>query len=300
MEKQQNPQFFKEVRSQEDATVKFIFRAPEIIEFSYINKNDGKDIICAPTQTSCNLGCKFCFLSDYKLKVRNLRLEEIIGPIDHVTESLGLLSHEKRNKVLLISFMGCGEPLLNLKNVISAAKKIREKYAKEYNVVRFAIATLVPKPSLLVHLTEEVQKNSLAVKLHLSLHSPFDEKRKEIMPSASGIKESVELLEQFRKETGNSAEIHYAMIDGVNDRDEDLFGLMALFEGRDIPIKFLIYNEKPSLELKESMRVAFFREELAKRGIVTEFYIPPGRDVGSSCGQFLMEYYLEFNQNKKK
>ncbi len=131
MEKQRNPQFFKEVWSKEDATVKFIFRAPEIIEFSYINKSDGKDIICAPTQTSCNLGCKFCFLSDYKLKVRNLQPEEITTPIDYVVEKLGLLSLEKRNKVLLVSFMGCGEPLLNLINVITAAKTIREKYAKK-------------------------------------------------------------------------------------------------------------------------------------------------------------------------
>ncbi|MCX6738803.1 MAG: radical SAM protein [Candidatus Parcubacteria bacterium] len=300
MKKQKNPQFFKEVWSQEDATVKFIFRMPEIIEFSYINKSDGKDIICAPTQTSCCLGCKFCFLSDYKLNVRNLQPEEIIAPIDYVIEKLGLLSFEKRNKVLLVLFMGCGEPLLNLKNVIAAAKLIQEKYTKEYDVVRFAIATLVPKLSLLVRFTEEVRKNNLAVKLHLSLHSPFDEKRKEIMPSASGIKESVELLERFREKTGNSAEIHYAMIDGVNDRDEDLFGLIALFEGRNIPIKFLVYNEKPSLELKESMRVDFFRKELAKYGIVTEFYIPPGRDVGSSCGQFLMEYYLEYNRVSKK
>ncbi|MCX6735721.1 MAG: radical SAM protein [Candidatus Parcubacteria bacterium] len=300
MEKQGNPQFFKEVRSKEDATVKFIFRAPEIIEFSYINKSDGKDIICAPTQTSCNLGCKFCFLTDFKLKVRNLLPEEITNPVEYVVERLNLLSREKRNCVLLISFMGCGEPLLNLTNVITAAKMIREKYADQYDVVRFAIATLVPKPSLLLRLIEEVRKNDLAVKLHLSLHTPFNEKRRELMPSASGVQESVFLLGKFREKTGNSAEIHYAMINGVNDRDEDLSGLISLFGGKNIPIKFLIYNEKPSLELKESTRVAFFREELAKHGIVTEFYIPPGRDVGSSCGQFLLEYYLEYNQVSKK
>jgi 23S rRNA (adenine2503-C2)-methyltransferase len=294
------PELLKKVYSKEDATVKFIFRSPEIIEFSYINKSDGKDIICAPTQTSCRLGCKFCFLSDYKLPVRNLRPDEIVQPIDHVIKDLALLKGKKRNRVLLISFMGCGEPLLNLENVIESAKLIRDKYWKKYDVVRFAIATLVPKPALLERLTEEVIENGLSLKLHLSLHSPCDKKRKALMPGASGVKESVDLLEQFMKRTGNSAEIHYAMIDGVNDRDEDLVGLIFLFANRNIPIKFLIYNEKPSLELKESQRVAYFRERLAEYGIKTEFYIPPGRDVGSSCGQFLMEYYLEYNKSAKK
>lgn len=291
--------FIKKIPSKADNTVKYVFRTAtgEIVELSYIKKDgDNKDIICASTQTSCNLGCKFCFLSDYDLKVRNLKAEEISLPIDYIIKDLALPKNINPSEVLLISFMGCGEPLLNLENVIAAAKLVRAKYNSAYPVVRFAIATLIPHPKYMDKLIKMVKAEGLLVKLHLSLHSPDSEVRAELMPAAHSIEESISLLNKFRLTTDNHVEIHYAMIDGINDRNQDLSSLIKLFSNSGIPIKFLVYNQKPSLDLKESPRVAFFREELAKHGIVTEFYIPPGRDVGSSCGQFLMEYYEIFNK----
>ena len=84
--------FLKKVYSNIDNTVKFIFISQgQIIELSFIDKNDGKDIICVPSQTACKLGCKFCFLSDYDLKVRNLWPMEIVSPVSYVIEDLGLL-----------------------------------------------------------------------------------------------------------------------------------------------------------------------------------------------------------------
>ncbi len=289
------PKFINKIESKLDRTVKYVFSSPEIIECSYIDKQDGKDILCVPTQTSCNLGCKFCFLSDYKMKVRNLTADEIVQSIDYTIKDMEL---PKKNVVLLISFMGCGEPLLNLKNVISAMIILRKKYQKKYCIVRFAVATLVPKILPFKRLTEQVIKNNLQVKVHLSLHSPFQDIREKLMPGAFHIWDSLWWLEQYIERTGNSAEIHYSMIDGVNDKENDLKQLIQLFGTKKIPIKFLAYNEKPSIELKQSKRVEYFREELSKYGIVTEYYVPPGRDIGSSCGQFLMEYYLQYNKKR--
>lgn len=287
------------IRSKLDATVKYVFLSEgQIIEFSYIDKKDGKDIICASTQTACNLGCKFCFLSDYDLVVRSLPSHEMVEPIHTVIKDLGLPA--PHSDVLLISFMGCGEPLCNIDNVVEAARQITEAYGETYRVVRFAVATLIPDPRLMQKLTDAVKEEGMPVKLHLSLHSPDDERRKTIMPSAYSIRESIELVEVFMQETGNSSEIHYALIDDVNDRDEDLELLIALLKGRNIPIKFLIYNEKPSVDFRRSQRVAHFRETLEREGIRTEFYIPPGGDIGSSCGQFLMDYYERFNRNTKQ
>lgn len=292
--------FLEKVYSKVDKTVKFIFLShSQVIEFSYINKDDGKDIICAPTQTACSLGCKFCFLSDYDLVVRNLVPEEILLPIEYVVRDLNLLTRQDRNQVFLISFMGCGEPLRNIKNTIESCNQIREKYKNVYRVVRFAVASLIPRIRLMQEFTEAVKRHRLPLKFHLSLHSPDSEVRKKIMPSASSIAESVILTEFFVRYTGNSAEIHYSMIEGVNDRPEDLSALIRLLKNRGIPVKFLVYNEKPSVDFKGSSRVDYFRNHLESEGIATEFYNPPGADIGSSCGQFLMDYYEKYNKRKK-
>jgi 23S rRNA (adenine2503-C2)-methyltransferase len=140
-----------------------------------------------------------------------------------------------------------------------------------------------------------VHAKQLAVKFHLSLHSPFDGVRHKIMPSASPVRVSVDLLKHFKERTRNAGEIHYALIAGVNDREEDVVKLIRLFKGSAISIKFLAYNEKPNGTFHPSERVARIRKALEDEGIQTEYYNPPGSDIGSSCGQFLMHYYTKYN-----
>jgi len=98
-------EFVEIVKSQRDATLKYIFRTEDslIVEFSYINKDDGKDIICAPCQTMCAMGCKFCHTTDYigKIKIRNLSSEEIFKGVNFIYNNLDL-----GERVLLVSYMG--------------------------------------------------------------------------------------------------------------------------------------------------------------------------------------------------
>lgn len=297
METLRMPRLIDVVSSKIDKTIKFVFMSGgQIIEFSYINKDDGKDIICAPTQTACNLGCKFCFLSDIKLKVRNLGPEEIVIPVNFIIENLGLLKTKKPNPVLLVSYMGCGEPLLNLDNVIEASRIIQDDLKDDYKTVRFAVASLIPQLSLMEKFIQSVKENNLKMKFHLSLHSVDPMVRKSLMPASDLIEESIKLVESFMRLTGNSAEIHYALMRGINDRESDMEVLIALLEGRFIPVKFLAYNEKPTATFKESKRVKYFRRKLGLAGIKTEYYKPPGWDIGSSCGQFLMDYYEKYNR----
>ncbi len=294
--------FVEKIRSRRDKTEKYIFLSRgQVIEFSYIDKDDGKDIICAPTQTACNLGCQFCFLSDYDLVVRNLRSWEIMLPIKFMIEDLALLKRERPNKVFLLSFMGCGEPLLNSDMVIDTCHHAIAELSKEYKTVRFAVASLIPSMKLMIKFTETVKAEMIPIKFHLSLHGTNDQQRKKIMPSASPIMESISLLEFFKRYTQNSVELHYALISNVNDSEEDLSALPAMLKYRDIPVKFLVYNQKPSINFKstEHQRVEIFQRILGKEGITTEFYDPPGSDIGSSCGQFLMHYYEKYNKANK-
>jgi 23S rRNA (adenine2503-C2)-methyltransferase len=265
-----------------DTTKKFVFSVKnQEVEFSYIHKNDGKDIIVCPTQTSCKMGCTFCFLTGMDLPVVNLTAEDIATGVQAVVEKAGL----PESPELLLSFMGAGEPLLNYKHVINGCKKVCQTAQSHvgYKTLRFAIATMIPSSALMRGFTEASKLFNF--KVHLSLHSPFDDVRRKMMPQAVLVKESLELLREHKAYTGHDIEIHYTLIDGFNDRDEDLEKLLKLLDA-DTPIKFLDFKAKPGTTMRKSSRVDEFRDALENAGIITEFYNPPGSDIGSSCGQF--------------
>jgi 23S rRNA (adenine2503-C2)-methyltransferase len=288
------------IKSNVDNTIKYIFKTKDnlILEMAYINKEDGKNIICVPTQTSCKMKCKFCHITDAsdKLVYRNLKPEEISEGVNKVYDLLSLGSNPK---VLLISYMGCGEPLLNYKDVGNSMIIIRNTYEDKVPLIRFAIATSIPYFAQLnfFKLTDFINRNKLLVKIHLSLHYTQDDLRKKWMPNSLSIIPSIVALEYYSKLTANSVEIHYTLIDGVNDSEQDAILLTNLLKYRNIPVKFLFYNEKSTIEFHASSKnkLKVFEKYFNDYDIKSEYYIPPGLDVGASCGQFLMEYYLKYN-----
>lgn len=290
-------ELIKEIHSKKDNTIKYIYSSNNyIFEFSLIDKNDGKDIVCVPCATTCNLGCKFCHLTGLNIKLKNLANYDIYKPVDNIISKLYFDKQENKipnNKVLLISYMGCGEPLYNIYNVIESAYTIEYVWDIHYKVVRFAVASLIPTHSLFKRFTKEVKKANLKCKFHYSLHTTNNELRKELMPGTSPI--CIDLIQNYMQETGNAAEVHYSLMDNINDRDNDAKSLGKLLQGTNINAKLLKFNEKQGQDLSGSNRILEFKKILEDYDVVTEFYDPPGSDIGSSCGQFLMDYYKENN-----
>lgn len=291
--------FIKKVFSQKDNTVKYIFKTLDnlIVEFSYINKDDGKDIICLPSQTMCNIGCKFCHTTEYigKIKTRNLSHTEIVYGVEYILDELNIY---KLDRTLLISFMGCGEPILNVDNIITTMKYMKTNFeANGVSYVRFAIATSIPKHNAeeFFRLTFLIFEHNLPVKIHLSLHYTIDIIRKDWMKKSLDIIPSLSAVDFYKKLTGNAVEIHYALIDGVNDTEQDAILLSNFLKDKNMNVKFLFYNEKESIDYHASNKekISIFRKYLEKYSISHEYYIPPGIDIGSSCGMFLMDTYLE-------
>jgi hypothetical protein len=166
---------------------------------------------------------------------------------------------------------------------------------------RFAIATLLPKNHWQRYFTliQDIQDHSLLVKFHLSLHFTNEINRKEWMPAAMSIDPAIAALEFYRALTGQSVEIHYALIEGVNDFPSDAETLGLGLRNRAIPVKLLKYNERKAISYRSSGRVEMFTKILDKYCIPHEYYEPPGIDVGASCGQFLLDHYLKYNKSLK-
>ena len=287
------------ISSKKEHVIKYVFKTEDelILEFTYINKNDGKDIICVPSETMCNLGCKFCHCTDYigKLKVRNVSCVELFDGVEHIYEDVLMRA---RPRTLLISWMGCGEPMNNTKEIISAMRLIREHYETD---VRFAIATCLPKKNWVefFKFTNAVKENNLNVKIHLSLHYVMDTIRKHWMPAVLDIIPSISAVDFFKKMTGNNIEIHYTLIDGVNDSEQDAILLAELIKDKDFNVKFLFYSEREIIEGKPSPkeRVKLFEKHFETYNIKSEYYIPPGLSISTSCGQFAFENFIKYKDS---
>lgn len=271
-------------RSETDEVVKYILSSDIFPEFgknevSVIWK-ENKTVICMPSQTNCYRGCVFCHLTGTTRPVENLPAAWFIEVIVHLIDVLHLDDDN-----LLISFMGAGEPLCNYEEIIKCCCSI-----EHLSGIRYAIATTMPDIGSFADFTEKVVQYNIDMKVHLSLHGI--ETRKDIMKNDVDAYTSVTLLDWYTNSNqAGPVEIHYTLIDGVNDSEEEMKLLKACtFISA---IKFISFNPVNSLMASEKYSkqdlIDFFGEDNV------EFYTPPGIDIGASCGQFNREIYNDNN-----
>lgn len=274
------------VKSKLDKTIKYIFETNgQVVEFSYIDNNTGKDIICVPCQTMCNMSCKFCHLTDHigKIKLQDLFASQIVNGVEHIVKDLQLGKRQ-----ILISFMGCGEPLNNIYNILDSMVSLK----KIYPTIRFGLATMMPKNSWMefFQLTKQVKELNINLKIHLSLHFTNDITRNEWMPGALNVEPSLNALNFYKHITGNATEIHYTIMDEINDNNIDVSFLSENINS-DTTIKFMMYSERKALVGVNKVKTSKLEEIMLKlktAGKIVEYYEPPGNDIGASCGQFLL------------
>lgn len=290
----------KIIKSKIDNTQKFIFELNDglVTEFSYINKEDGKIIICASTQTNCRLGCQFCHLTGQDIQeTRNLNKYEIFLIICFV-ESYVLGDCNTKDYVLLISYMGIGEPLLNRESTLGlseVSKYLYYHFVNVYDHVRFAVSTIVPKKRLanLFCVARDFNELGLDLKLHYSLHNLNTPLREELMPMAEDWGWVLDALHYIEKTYEVDIELHYTLVKGFNDKKNLLLALRNL----SIPVKFLKLAEKEGFS-GEAVSLEDYNERikpLFKDYVEVEYYDPPGSDIGASCGQINIKEYLEMN-----
>lgn len=286
-----NPILISKRPSRVDLATKYIFDFHGLpLEYVYVDNRTGKDIVCVPSQYSCNLGCKFCHLT-YRNEATNSRgqarqvdAEFTINTIEQIVKDLAPPA-VSGNSTLLISFMGMGEPMLHPGYVLQVANAVRRTMADRYATVRFGLATIIPKVRQLQMLGDELTKYKLPLKVHWSLHHTDQAVRSELMPNADGIEASAEALARYRTLTGNPVEVHYTLFEG-NDSLEHADALGKLAQQYHFPVKFLRFSERPDRALLTSGRRVAFVERVRSAGVMVEEYAPPGHDIQGACGEF--------------
>ena len=270
-------EIYKKLESKADGTRKYLLRLydGEIIEAVAMSYRHGISI-CVSTQVGCNMGCAFCSSALGGLR-RNLSAHEMLSQVQAINADQG----EKASNVVL---MGAGEPLLNYDNVIAFMKLAHDPEGLNMSYRNMSLSTCGVVENI-YRLAEE----DMPVNLCISLHQADDEKRKEFMPSAKKYKiaDIMRAADNYFDATGRRITVEYALIEGVNDRDEDINSLIALLRGKNVLVNFIPLNSGPDGALrgvspKKAHQIA---QHVKNKGINATVRRTLGADIDGACGQ---------------
>ncbi len=239
---------------------------------------------CISSQVGCPMGCTFCAtgLGGFD---RNLTAGEIVG-------QYLLLQKVSKDRISHVVFMGMGEPLLNLGNVLKTLKLMHEEIGLSYRHITISTVGIVPK-------IMELAKANLPIHLALSLHSPIDEIRDRLMPVNHKwqVAEVVQAMREYHQTTGRKVTFEYLLLSELTDTPEQARELAKLVKGLPSVVNVIPFNwvatqedfKRPSRE-----RVRAFKEELKARGVNVTERMERGHDIAAACGQLAGQHTGKF------
>ncbi|MBR7110739.1 MAG: 23S rRNA (adenine(2503)-C(2))-methyltransferase RlmN [Clostridia bacterium] len=275
-----------------DGTEKYLYalRDGNVIEGVLMRYKYG-NTLCVSTQVGCRMGCKFC-ASGIGGLVRNLSAGEIIGQVIAVNRDQG--GNLDKREVTNIVLMGSGEPLDNYDNVLRFLSLCKDEYGISLRNISLSTSGLADKVKMLAD-------SGLSVTLTISLHSPEDKTRENLMPvnKAFNISQIISSAKYYFEKTGRRVVFEYAMIKNVNDSIECAKKLASLVKGFPTHVNLIPLNyvkEQGALTPTGKERIEDFMKWLQDMGVSVTKRRTMGSDVAASCGQ-LRRKYLEENSN---
>ena len=256
-----------------DGTKKYLFATAEgeYIESALIP--DGERMtLCVSSQAGCKMGCKFCATGRMGFR-HNLSATEIINQVISIPE---------RDRLTNIVFMGMGEPLDNIDNVLRALDILTSEWGMAWSPTRITVSTAGVARTLPRLLDE--QKVHIAV----SLHNPFPEERREIMPieNSYSIVEVCNILRRYDFTHQRRVSFEYIVLEDKNCSPRHIKELCRLLDGIKCRINLIRFHRIPDSPFFSPPldRKIEFRDTLTRRGIQTTLRASRGEDIEAACG----------------
>jgi 23S rRNA (adenine2503-C2)-methyltransferase len=231
-----------------------------------------RDGLCVSTQVGCAVGCVFCMTGRDGL-LRQLGSAEIVAQV--------VLARAQR-PVKKVVFMGMGEPAHNLENVIEAIELLGIEGGIGHKSLVFS--TVGDYRAF-----EQLPLAKVIPALALSLHTTRADLREKLLPNAPRItpEELVELGERYARTTGYPIQYQWTLIDGINDTEEELDGIVRLLTGKYAIMNLIPYNTVDELEFKrpDVEKARAIARSLHSRRILTKLRNSAGQDIDGGCGQ---------------
>jgi 23S rRNA (adenine2503-C2)-methyltransferase len=230
----------------------------------------GRRSICLSSQSGCPLTCTFCATGQMKFG-RNLTASEILDQALHLRRLEGI-DH--------CVFMGMGEPMMNIDNVLAACERLPSLGITHR---RTAISTVGWLPGI-----ERLTECDMPIRLALSLHAADDALRSEIMPvnDRYPLADVLDACRRYYDRRRRMIFVEYVMLSGVNDRYEQAVALARLLDPRVFKVNLIPFNPTGSrYEGSSGEAIGVFRSVLEERGLRATVRLTRGRDIDAACGQ---------------
>jgi len=266
-----------------DGTIKYLWRLGDgnCVETVLMRYKHG-NTVCVSSQVGCNMGCLFC-ASTLGGKVRDLTPAEILDQVIFTGKDSG-------ETISNIVMMGIGEPLDNFDHVLRFLTLVNHPDGVNIGMRHISLSTCG-----LVKQIDKLAALGLQLTLSVSLHAPDDETRSRLMPvnRAVGVGLLMDTCRRYFQTTGRRISYEYAMVDGVNDSDEQADRLAELLKGQPGHVNLIPLNEVAESPLKPSRRVRQFQQRLEGHGVTVTVRRRLGGDIDASCGQLRRRRILE-------
>lgn len=266
-------------RTDQASKVRFRLADGTMIETVQLRYRAGWTSLCISSQAGCGYGCAFCATASMGLR-RQLSADEITDQV--------LWFRLQRGQVGRVAFMGMGEPLANA-HVIDALDTLLDPALFAYSPRRITVSTVGMRPGL-----ERLLAKHPDVGITFSLHAAIGTVRRRLVPLEDRFPavDVLERLDRHIRDTGREVTLACALIDGVNDRDDDIDALIGLVRDRAAPAwryHVNLYPLNPSLhidgDLRPSRRVRAVHDRLRSAGLRTSIRAQFGTSIAAGCGQ---------------
>jgi 23S rRNA (adenine2503-C2)-methyltransferase len=254
-----------------DGTVKALFRTHDgrPVEAVLMRYRDDRRSLCLSSQSGCPLTCSFCATGQMKFG-RNLTASEILDQALHF---------RRVDDVDHAVFMGMGEPMMNLDNVLVASRLLPDIGITNR---RTAISTVGWIPGI-----DALAAQPMPIRLALSVHAADDALRSEIMPVnlRYPLADVLAACRRFYEAKRRMVFVEYVMLGGVNDRYEQAVALARVLDPKMFKVNLIPYNPTGMYDGSSREAIAAFKAALEEHGIGATVRLTRGRDIDAACGQ---------------
>jgi 23S rRNA (adenine2503-C2)-methyltransferase len=261
------------VQESVDGTRKYLFRAGngKFIETAYIPE-ENRSTLCVSSQIGCKMGCLFCMTGKQGFQ-GNLTAGEILNQYRSVPES---------GQITNIVYMGMGEPLDNLDPVLRSLEVLTSDWGFAMSPRRITVSTIGITPAMKDYLDKS------EAHLAVSLHSPFDEERRRLMPvqQVYPLKEVIREIRSWNFGRQRRVSFEYILFRGFNDSRRHVNELSRILHGIRCRINLIRFHPIPDtpLEATDESTLQEFRQLLNDKGIITTIRASRGQDIWAACG----------------
>lgn len=280
----------KRLESTIDDTVKYLYELHdgELVESVLMKYNHGYSV-CVSTQVGCRMGCSFCASGLNGLK-RNLTASEILSQVTTAQRDNGI-------RISNVVLMGMGEPMDNLDNVIRFLKLVSHEKGLNIGLRHISVST-----SGVVSGIYRLMEENFPITLSISLHAPNDTIRDSMMKVNKrwNIATLIKACRDYINKTGRRISFEYAVVDGVNDSDQNAKELAKLLKGMLCHVNLIPVNpvKENSYKKPDRRKIEHFCRLMNDLGINTTIRRTLGSDIDASCGQLRGKALEEAEQNK--